>query len=93
VILISGSIFEDKRTRPDERGTAAYLEKREVPEHLRATIVAFAADTIRSTAWPNGRLTRLRVVFQDSLSGGADPVPRGGESQQRILVTFGLQAA
>ena len=44
VILISGSIFEDKRPQPDERGTDAYLEKSEVPERLRATILALAAD-------------------------------------------------
>jgi DNA-binding NarL/FixJ family response regulator len=52
VILISGSIFEDKRAHPDERGTDAYLEKREVPERLRATIPALAADT---TAPPPSR--------------------------------------
>jgi DNA-binding NarL/FixJ family response regulator len=40
VILISGSIFEDKRPQPDERGTDAYLEKSEVPERLHATILA-----------------------------------------------------
>jgi DNA-binding NarL/FixJ family response regulator len=45
VILISGSIFEDKRAHPDERGTDAYLEKSEVPERLLATIAALAADT------------------------------------------------
>jgi len=45
VILISGSIFEDKRPHPDERGTDAYLEKSEVPERLHATILALAADT------------------------------------------------
>jgi DNA-binding NarL/FixJ family response regulator len=45
VILISGSIFEDKRAHPDERGTDAYLEKSEVPDRLQATIVALAADT------------------------------------------------
>ena len=44
VILISGSIFEDRRAHPDERGTDAYLEKSEVPERLRETIVALAAD-------------------------------------------------
>ena len=44
VILISGSIFEDKRPHPDERRTDAYLEKSEVPERLRETIVALAAD-------------------------------------------------
>jgi DNA-binding NarL/FixJ family response regulator len=52
VILISGSIFEDKRPQPDERGTDAYLEKSEVPEHLHATILALAADT---TAAPSSR--------------------------------------
>ena len=45
VILISGSIFEDKRPHPDERGTDAYLEKSEVPERLHATILALAAET------------------------------------------------
>jgi DNA-binding NarL/FixJ family response regulator len=45
VILISGSIFEEKRAHPDERGTDAYLEKSEVPERLLATIAALAADT------------------------------------------------
>jgi hypothetical protein len=45
VILISGSIFEDKRPHPHERGTDAYLEKSEVPERLRATILALAAET------------------------------------------------
>jgi DNA-binding NarL/FixJ family response regulator len=45
VILISGSIFEDKRPHPDERGTDAYLEKNEVPERLYATILALTADT------------------------------------------------
>jgi DNA-binding NarL/FixJ family response regulator len=44
VILISGSIFEDRRAHPDERGTDAYLEKSEVPERLPETIVALAAD-------------------------------------------------
>jgi DNA-binding NarL/FixJ family response regulator len=44
VILISGSIFEDRRAHPDERGTSAYLEKSEVPDRLRETIVALAAD-------------------------------------------------
>jgi two-component system, NarL family, response regulator LiaR len=44
VILISGSIFEDKRPHPDERGTDAYLEKSEVPERLHATILALAVD-------------------------------------------------
>ena len=44
VILISGSIFEDKRPHPDERGTDAYLEKSEVPERLHATILALAAE-------------------------------------------------
>jgi len=52
VILISGSIFEDKRPHPDERGTDAYLEKSEVPERLHATILALAAET---TAAPPGR--------------------------------------
>jgi NarL family two-component system response regulator LiaR len=52
VILISGSIFEDKRPHPDERGTDAYLEKSEVPERLHATILALAAD---KTASPAGR--------------------------------------
>jgi DNA-binding NarL/FixJ family response regulator len=45
VILISGSIFEDKRPHPDERGTDAYLEKSKVPERLHATILALAAET------------------------------------------------
>src|SRR5436309_2571700 len=45
VILISGSIFEDKRPHPDERGTDAYLEKSEVPERLHATILALATQT------------------------------------------------
>lgn len=45
VILISGSIFEDRRPRRDEQGTDAYLEKREVPERLSATILALAAET------------------------------------------------
>jgi DNA-binding NarL/FixJ family response regulator len=52
VILISGSIFEDKRPHPDERGTDAYLEKSEVPERLHATILALAAET---TAAPPSR--------------------------------------
>src|SRR5205809_8148607 len=52
VILISGSIFEDKRTPPDERGTDAYLEKSEIPERLHATILALVAET---TAAPPGR--------------------------------------
>ena len=52
VILISGSIFEDKRPHPDERGKDAYLEKSEVPERLRATIVALAVET---TAAPPSR--------------------------------------
>jgi DNA-binding NarL/FixJ family response regulator len=52
VILISGSIFEDKRPHPDERGTDAYLEKSEVPERLHATILALAAET---TSAPPGR--------------------------------------
>jgi hypothetical protein len=43
--LISGSIFDDKRRHPDERGTDAYLEKSEVPERLYAAILAPAADT------------------------------------------------
>src|SRR6266576_3722785 len=51
VILISGSIFEDKRAHPDERGTDAYLEKSEVPERLYATILVLAADT--TAAPPN----------------------------------------
>ena len=45
VILISGSIFEDKRPHPDERGTDAYLEKSDVPERLHATILALMAET------------------------------------------------
>jgi DNA-binding NarL/FixJ family response regulator len=45
VILISGSIFEDRRPHPDERGTGTYLEKSEVPERLHATILAMAAET------------------------------------------------
>ena len=52
VILISGSIFEDKRPHPDERETDTYVEKSEVPERLYATILALAADT---TAAPAGR--------------------------------------
>ena len=52
VILISGSIFEDRRPHPDERGTDAYIEKSEVPERLHATILALAAET---TAAPPGR--------------------------------------
>jgi DNA-binding NarL/FixJ family response regulator len=52
VILISGSIFEDKRPHPDERGTDAYLEKSEVPERLHATILSLAAET---TAAPLSR--------------------------------------
>jgi DNA-binding NarL/FixJ family response regulator len=52
VILISGSIFEDKRPHPEERGTDAYLEKSEVPERLHATILALAAET---TSAPPGR--------------------------------------
>jgi DNA-binding NarL/FixJ family response regulator len=46
VILISGSIFEDKRPHPDERGTDAYLEKSEVPERLHAMILALAPERI-----------------------------------------------
>jgi DNA-binding NarL/FixJ family response regulator len=45
VILISGSIFEDRRPHPQERGTDAYIEKSEVPERLHATILALAAET------------------------------------------------
>ena len=45
VILISGSIFEDRRPHPNERGTDAYIEKSEVPERLHATILALAAET------------------------------------------------
>jgi DNA-binding NarL/FixJ family response regulator len=52
VILISGSIFEDRRPHPDERGTDAYIEKSEVPERLHATILALAAET---TAASSGR--------------------------------------
>jgi hypothetical protein len=48
VTLISGSIFEDKRPHPGERGTDAYLEKSEAPERLHATILALAADTTAS---------------------------------------------
>ena len=48
VILISGSIFEDKRPQTDERGTDAYLEKSEVPERLHGMILALAADTERA---------------------------------------------
>src|SRR5438876_1122183 len=51
VILISGSIFEDKRPHPGERGTDVYLEKSEVPERLPAMILALAADT--TTASPS----------------------------------------
>jgi DNA-binding NarL/FixJ family response regulator len=52
VILISGSIFEDKRAHPEELRTDAYLEKSEVPERLHATILALAAET---TSAPPGR--------------------------------------
>jgi CheY-like chemotaxis protein len=52
VILINGSIFEDKRRHPDERGMDAYLEKSEVPERLYATILVPAADT---TAAPHSQ--------------------------------------
>src|SRR5205823_10549947 len=52
VILASGSIFEDKRPHPDERGTDAYIEKSEVPERLHATIMALATET---TAAPPSR--------------------------------------
>jgi DNA-binding NarL/FixJ family response regulator len=52
VILISGSIFEDRRPHPDERGTDAYIEKSEVPERLHATILALAAEM---TAAPPAR--------------------------------------
>src|SRR5437763_17186942 len=52
VILISGSIFEDRRPHPDERGTDAYIEKSEVPERLHATIMALATET---TAAPRSR--------------------------------------
>ena len=52
VILISGSIFEDKRPHPDERGTDAYIEKSEVPERLHAMIMALATET---TAAPRSR--------------------------------------
>jgi DNA-binding NarL/FixJ family response regulator len=45
VILVSGSIFEDRRPHPDERGTDAYLDKSEVPERLHATILSLAAET------------------------------------------------
>ena len=55
VILISGSIFEDKRPHPDERGTDAYLEKSDVPECLHATILALAAET---TAAPPSRTNK-----------------------------------
>jgi DNA-binding NarL/FixJ family response regulator len=48
VILISGSIFEDRRPHPDERGTDAYIDKSEVPERLHATILALAAETTAS---------------------------------------------
>jgi DNA-binding NarL/FixJ family response regulator len=52
VILISGSIFEDRRPHPDERGTDAYLDKSEVPERLHATILALAAETTAApTNW------------------------------------------
>jgi DNA-binding NarL/FixJ family response regulator len=44
VILISGSIFEDRRPHPDERGTDAFLDKSEVPERLHPTILALAAE-------------------------------------------------
>jgi two-component system, LuxR family, secretion system response regulator SsrB len=50
VILISGSIFEDRRPHPDERGTDAYIEKSEVPERLHATILALAAETTAASS-------------------------------------------
>jgi DNA-binding NarL/FixJ family response regulator len=49
VILISGSIFEDKRPHRDERGTDAYIEKSDVPERLHATIMALATETTAAT--------------------------------------------
>jgi len=52
VILISGSIFEDKRPHPDGRGADAFLEKSEVPERLHAMILALAVGT---TAAPRSR--------------------------------------
>jgi DNA-binding NarL/FixJ family response regulator len=51
VILISGSIFEDRRPNSGVRGSDAYLEKSEVPERLHATILALAAEA--STAPPS----------------------------------------
>ena len=57
VILISGSIFEDKRPHPDKRGTDAYLEKSEVPERLHATILALAFDATAAPAQPHERLS------------------------------------
>lgn len=51
VILISGSIFEERRPLPDERGTDAYLDKSEVPGRLHATILGMAAQ--RSAARPS----------------------------------------
>src|SRR2546421_8302284 len=50
VILISGSIFEDRRPHPDQHGTDAYLEKSEVPERLHTMILALAA--ARTSAAP-----------------------------------------
>ncbi len=60
VILISGSIFEDKRPHPDERGTDAYLEKSKVPERLHATILALCGRNTRRSARPNKRLKPRR---------------------------------
>src|SRR5439155_12364685 len=45
VILISGSIFEDKRPHPAELGTAAYIERSAVPERLPPTTMARATET------------------------------------------------
>src|SRR6266581_4177076 len=45
VILINGSIFEDRRPNPDQHGTDTYLDKNKVPERLHATILALTAAT------------------------------------------------
>src|SRR5437763_6667462 len=68
VILISGSIFEDRRPHPDERGTHAYLEESEVPERLHATIPALAAQTTGRTAQPNKRVTEAPQICKQNPS-------------------------
>src|SRR6266508_2529177 len=71
VILISGSIFEDKRPHPDERGTDAYLEKREVPERLHATILApgnlalFQVGVRSALVWVRALVYEDRAADQD----------------------------